>query len=440
MPIIIVEADVNMTIHTILGGKVRLYKRERSQYWYCAARFKGRNIKLSTKEDSLSRAKEIAEDWYLGMRGKLVNGQLPAAAPKEKTFNEAAERFVEEYEAVTQGRRSPKWVQGHKDRLRLHILPFFGELHLSQITARKIMEYRIYRSEPGPNGKAPAANTIHNELVTFRQVMKTALRDQWIDYLPDLSMPYAEKTKVSTRALFDELEYKQLYEATRRRAQNPTSERDRWHAEQLHDYVLLLANTGLRPDEARLLQFRDVEVIEDEWSGDEILRIKVRGKRGEGWCYSMPGAVLPFRRLKERPRPLRDIGMVEPIPDSAYYEPEPMDPLFPSDHKRAFNSILEACDLKFDREGKRRTAYSLRHTYICFRLIEGADIYEVAKNCRTSVEMIEKFYASHIRTFIRTEAVNRRSPRKRVERSGEDRRKSGRSGGRCSDDEPNSRM
>jgi hypothetical protein len=33
---------------------------------------------------------------------------------------------------------------------------------------------------------------------------------------------------------------------------------------------------------------------------------------------------------------------------------------------------------------QQRTAYSLRHTYICLRLMEGADIYQIAKNCRTS--------------------------------------------------------
>ena len=34
------------------------------------------------------------------------------------------------------------------------------------------------------------------------------------------------------------------------------------------------------------------------------------------------------------------------------------------------------------------------------RLMEGADIYQIAKNCRTSVEMIEKYYASHIKTSL----------------------------------------
>ena len=67
---------------------------------------------------------------------------------------------------------------------------------------------------------------------------------------------------------------------------------------------------------------------------------------------------------------------------------------------------LEEQQLKFDREGQRRTAYSLRHTYISLRLLEGANIYQIAKNCRTSVEMIEKYYASHIATSISAAAVN----------------------------------
>jgi hypothetical protein len=50
--------------------------------------------------------------------------------------------------------------------------------------------------------------------------------------------------------------------------------------------------------------------------------------------------------------------------------------------------------------------------------MEGADIYQVAKNCRTSVEMIEKFYASHIANTLDAAAINvRRQPRPRNARS-----------------------
>ena len=92
-------------------------------------------------------------------------------------------------------------------------------------------------------------------------------------------------------------------------------------------------------------------------------------------------------------------------------DPDPTDRLFPADHKRAFNRILEELDLKYDREGNRRTLYSLRHSYISFRLLEGADIYQIAKNCRTSVEMIEKHYAAHLKNQIDAAAINVRKSR-----------------------------
>jgi hypothetical protein len=75
------------------------------------------------------------------------------------------------------------------------------------------------------------------------------------------------------------------------------------------------------------------------------------------------------------------------------------------------NQILDEEKLKFDREGNRRTAYSLRHTYICLRLMEGADIYQIARTAAPSVEMIEKFYASHIKTTLDAAAINVRKVR-----------------------------
>ncbi len=121
-----------------------------------------------------------------------------------------------------------------------------------------------------------------------------------------------------------------------------------------------------------------VTVVDDEATGETILEIEVRGKRGVGYCKSTSGAVRPFERLVERK------------------DPSPTDLIFPKTHRKLFNAILEEEGLKFDREDNRRTAHSLRHTYICLRLMEGADIYQIAKNCRTSVEMIEKFYATHM--------------------------------------------
>jgi integrase len=88
------------------------------------------------------------------------------------------------------------------------------------------------------------------------------------------------------------------------------------------------------------------------------------------------------------------------------HAPQPTDLIFPKWQRELFKAILDEENLKVDREGRPRTAYSLRHTYICLRLMEGADIYQIAKNCRTSVEMIEKYYASHIKTQLDAAAIN----------------------------------
>ena len=85
---------------------------------------------------------------------------------------------------------------------------------------------------------------------------------------------------------------------------------------------------------------------------------------------------------------------------------KPTELVFPKTHHELFNTILGELDLKVDREGQRRTFYSLRHTYICLRLMEGADVYQIAKNCRTSVKMIEEFYASHIKNMVDASVIN----------------------------------
>ena len=99
-------------------------------------------------------------------------------------------------------------------------------------------------------GNPPAHNTLHQEIVTLRQTLKTAARHGWLDCLPDLSAPSAHPPKSLIAP-----------EATRKRGQEPKPERHQWGAEQLHDYLLFVVNSGLRPDEAWQLEFRDITIV-----------------------------------------------------------------------------------------------------------------------------------------------------------------------------------
>ncbi len=377
--------------HALMGGKLHLYRRENSSNWQCSTSLAGKNWRKSTKEDSFARAKAIAEDWYLELKGKMRGGELKFG----KTFKDAAEKFLPEYQAITFGERSPKYVEGLGLMLRAHLLPFFGSTLLSEITPGMVQEYRIHRMTSRTDKKTgapkrPARSTLQQEMVALRQVLKTANRYGWLLHLPDLTAPYKMSGKIGHRAWFSPEEYKRLYKATRARAKKPKNPRWKKACENLHDYVLFMANTGLRPDEAARLEFRDVAIVTDEATGERILEIEVRGKRGVGYCKSMSGAITPFGRLVSRNKT------------------KPTDRVFgkSKSQRELLNAILKELELKCDRDGNRRTAYSLRHTYICLRLMEGADIYQVAKNCRTSVEMIEKYYASHIKNTLDAAAIN----------------------------------
>src|SRR5947209_5943991 len=127
------------TVHEILGGKVQLFRRPKSNFWQCRASVGGTQLRHSTKTASLAQAKDVAEDWYLTLKGKIARGEVPNAP----TFADAAKRFMTEFKVITAGQRSPRYVERHQEQLDLYLLPFFGHKAISQITSGMIQDYRI---------------------------------------------------------------------------------------------------------------------------------------------------------------------------------------------------------------------------------------------------------------------------------------------------------
>jgi|GEM_PF-2633744 len=115
--------------HSFMDGRVHVYKRHNSRYWQCSTYMNGRNHRVSTKEESLPQAKEIAKEWYMAVYvdtkrhrqddrtsllfrkfGQQETGiehlTMAPAKPKKAsgpTFREAAEKFVSEYTIITEG-------------------------------------------------------------------------------------------------------------------------------------------------------------------------------------------------------------------------------------------------------------------------------------------------------------------------------------------------
>jgi hypothetical protein len=139
--------------HELMDGRLHLYKRENSRHWQCSTFLNGRNWRKTTKEESLAHAKDIAEDWYLELRGKARAGILKTG----KTFAEAAKHFLDEYITLIKDERSAKYIKGYEEKIRVHLNPFFGTKVLSEITAGLVQDYRVHRTKmTTPYGTNPA--------------------------------------------------------------------------------------------------------------------------------------------------------------------------------------------------------------------------------------------------------------------------------------------
>ncbi len=147
--------------HSILGGKVHLYQRNDSPIWQCSTYLAGKNRRKSTKEKSLAKAKDVAQDWFFTLHDQQRHGELTTG----KTFSLAAKKFFEEYMAITAGDRNPQYVASLESRLRLHVLPFFGNKPLAAVNAGLMQEYRMQRLTPLADGKRPSKSSLHHEEV-----------------------------------------------------------------------------------------------------------------------------------------------------------------------------------------------------------------------------------------------------------------------------------
>jgi integrase len=227
--------------------------------------------------------------------------------------------------------------------------------------------------------------------------LNEAFRQGYLKVLPVFKDEYNTKKNEMSRPWFNPIEYRRLHRSIATHA-NKLKKKDKLqfsYAMELYDYVMIATNTGMRVGELRSCKISDVKIEIEKDTGKEYLVIRnIVGKRGTGICQSYYGAVEPFRRILKR----RNIKK----------STECGEPLFLIHHRVMFNKILEKSGLKYSKTTPpaKRDFVSLRATYICFRLMNGVPVYDVAKNCRTSVAMIEQAYTKHLSGLALT-GINR---------------------------------
>ena len=157
------------------------------------------------------------------------------------------------------------------------------------------------------------------------------------------------------------------------------SERQKEIRNILRDYILIMANSGLRNGEARYLKWSDIDIYKKD--GLEWVTLNVNGKTGKRLVVCQPNTMRFFKRLKNRNYHTSDHDYV-----FCYSDGQSLEKPF------GFESLLKKAGVLYDGFGHKRTIYSLRHSYATFRIQNGTNIYWLKKNMGTSIEMIEKHY------------------------------------------------
>ena len=387
-------------------GNILLYQRDdvESLIWQIRIKLPNQKnyIRRSTGVTDFEKAKEKAFQIY----GEIIQRDRQNLPFGRKTFAEIAKSYAKDAETrMKEGRNSEGRHKVIEGTLRRYLNPFFGKKDISLINKKDFIDYRAWRqiywsAGPGKDDptrpqkslrpkrgakqptttvkKPPSQATLKQEWTVLRGVMVHGM-DIGAVSTNMLSALKHEKTKVNRRPAFIGDEYSRLYKFMRSWVKQDPHPRIRQSRELLREYILIMANSGMRKGEARMLKWRDV--IPYRKHGLEWLSLRVNGKTGIRTVICQPNTNRYFDRLKSRG-----------------FHTEPDDLVFchadglPVDDFTGFQNALVKAGVLHDSDGNRHTIYSLRHTYATYRIENGTNIYWLAKNMGTSVNMIERHY------------------------------------------------
>lgn len=372
--------------HEFQDGRIVLYRRgdigDNSNFTVRLRipKASGYVIRSSGTSD-LFQARKFAEGLYDELRLKVLNGETL----RDKAFDETVALYVKDITIQP--------FKSEKDRAEViayfanYPVRYFGKTPLTKIDEQAIDEFVSWRLNNSVRKSSVQVNSVRAELNTLKKFFIWATRKKLIGAIPDIKRPKAGKNR---RPHFDDASWRKLTRHLREYIKHDSAVvvRDRV---MLVNYVLILANTGIRVGEARTLKWRDISDISPEKGTNEPANIAVyvKGKTGAREVVSRtPDVKIYFGRILELRR--KELEGTNPALDSYVFCHKDGTPI--QSFKKSFNALLKGAGVESDTHGQRRTIYSLRHTYATFRLHEGVNHFILARNMGTSVAMLEAFY------------------------------------------------
>ncbi len=390
-------------------SKLKIYRISGSRFWQVRCFMNGKMVVRSTRVMEKQLATEVAKKFYeeLIVKNNLwgeddvarMDAPRKMAEKIRHTFASVADKAIEQERGrMMRGELSLQSFKSLRSRFKKQIIPFFNEKDIRDISHDDISVFMGTLAERGSS-----SITISQYLQSIRLVFKFALIDDIVDRIP----PFPKiKLQSQPRGGFTLPEYWRLLKAAKQLARLPGDKKPGTHRDraggiftktdtvpkEMAWMIGFMVNGFMRPTDLKFIQHKHVEVIKGEHL---YLRLTLpETKRHKAQIVTLRPAVRIYHSLLRYAESLGQAGKEDYL-----FLPQVEDrdaaSVVLSMH---FNKILETTNLKVGELGQVRSLYSLRHTAIMFRLLygKGIDLLTLARNARTSVQMIEQFYASNL--------------------------------------------
>jgi hypothetical protein len=306
------------------------------------------------------------------------------------TFVSKIEEAIVEAEArVRRGENSPHLLRNYRDRQRAYYQPFFGKTPIDKVDTAMIRQFATWLT----NEKDLSFSSILAILSLGSVVLKTAYDDGLIKRMP--SFP-RKGQKSAPRPAFSHDDYRKLLNVLKYQVEKGKPE-IAFHGNkvdwELRAIVTFMVNSFFRPGDLFAIKNKHVTVVPQDGEAPGYLRIDAPSSKGhEAPIITMPTAAMIYRRVLAHHK-RAGFGRPEdyvflPARQNRRYAHEIV--------RRQFRLVLTHAGLLKSKKGVDHTLYSLRHTALTFRLLNAKelDLVTLARAARTSVDMIDRYYAS----------------------------------------------
>ena len=338
----------------------------------------------------ISRSESCNDDLF------LVRAVSTSPEPSQDTgwLNDCIQKLLQqEWARVQRDELKKDSYKMLKTRLWGLIFAYFSKIEIDAIDDEVMEGFVDYLTQQHLSGA-----TIKGYLAVCMKLLRLMHKQRLLAQIP--LMPVV-RANYKPRGAFTLTEYKAITRLTRRlegqaydgwRKGKRIWIKDMYQVmpRQMNWLIRFMVYTFIRPGDIRQLKHKHIEVVHGKYTYLRLTLPEI--KRHNAPMISLPPAVHLYQKIKAENERMGYGG-----PDDHVFFP------LEEDRKLAlgiagwlFNWVLYELHLKKGPHGAERSLYSLRHTAITFRLLYGGkiDLLTLAKNARTSVEMIERFYAS----------------------------------------------